>query len=77
VPVELTGLTGPGAAGPGPAEAQIAGELDDALYYLRRGCVPCAERHLDLARRHGATAQQVDAVVAAARARQEAPAGPA
>jgi hypothetical protein len=45
--------------------ARAASELDDALYYLRRGCVPCADRHFDLARRHGATADQVEAVRAA------------
>jgi len=34
-------------------------ELDDALYYLREGCEPCAERHLSLARRFGATDEQI------------------
>jgi AhpD family alkylhydroperoxidase len=47
-------------------QAQMA--LDDALYYLRRGCEPCAERHFDLARGHGATEDQIEAVRAAARA---------
>jgi Carboxymuconolactone decarboxylase family len=45
--------------------AEIA--LDDALYYLGRGCEPCAERQFDKARRHGATEEQVEAVRAAAR----------
>jgi hypothetical protein len=48
-----------------PDRAGAASELDDALYYLRRGCVPCADRHFDLARRHGATPEQVEAVRAA------------
>jgi hypothetical protein len=47
------------------AAARAASELDDALYYLRRGCVPCADRHFDLALRHGATQDQVDGVRAA------------
>ena len=46
-------------------QAEIA--LDDALYYLRRGCEPCAERHFDRARRHGATEDQIEAVRAVAR----------
>lgn len=54
---------GPPASG---AAARIAGELDDALYYLRRGCLPCAERHFDLARTHGASDDQVRAVRAVA-----------
>jgi exonuclease VII small subunit len=40
-------------------------ELDDALYYLREGCKPCAQRHLDLARRFGATEEQIAAVARA------------
>lgn len=40
--------------------------LDDALYYLRHGCEPCADRYFDRARRHGATEAQVEAVRAAA-----------
>jgi alkylhydroperoxidase family enzyme len=51
-------------------QAEIA--LDDALYYLRRGCEPCAERHFDRARRHGATEDQIEAVRAAARSATEA-----
>jgi hypothetical protein len=51
---ELTGLAG-------------ASELDDALYYLRRDCAPCAERHFERARRAGATEAQIAAVRAAAR----------
>ena len=50
---------------PTDGRAEIA--LDDALYYLRRGCEPCAERQFDKARRHGATEDQVEAVRAAAR----------
>jgi hypothetical protein len=52
-----------GALTDGPAE--IA--LDDALYYLRHGCEPCAERQFDRARRHGATEDQIEAVRGAAR----------
>jgi hypothetical protein len=70
----LIELAGPGQVTPQVAAARLASELDDALYYLRRGCLPCAERHLDRARRYGATGEQVDAVVAQARA--TAPAGP-
>jgi hypothetical protein len=44
----------------------IASELDDGLYYLRHHCIPCAERHFDRARAHGATPAQIDAVRAAA-----------
>ena len=39
-----------------------ARELDDALYYLREGCQPCAQRQLTLARRFGATERQIAAV---------------
>jgi hypothetical protein len=56
-------LAGPSASG---AAVRIASELDDALYYLRRGCVPCAERHFDLARGHGASDEQITAVRAVA-----------
>jgi hypothetical protein len=55
----------PGPPATGTA-ARIASELDDALYYLRRGCLPCAERHFDLARGHGASDEQVKAVRAVA-----------
>jgi hypothetical protein len=37
-------------------------ELDDALYYLRANCVPCAERHFDKARLLGATEEAIAAV---------------
>jgi hypothetical protein len=49
-----------------PADGRAQTALDDALYYLRRGCEPCAERQFDKARRHGATEEQVEAVRAAA-----------
>jgi len=58
------------ANGAGRAER----ELDDALYYLREGCEPCAQRHFDLALRHGATHAQVEAVRTAARAAAVEPA---
>lgn len=44
-----------------------ASDLDDALYYLRHDCGPCAERCFDKARAHGATEAQIAAVLAAAR----------
>jgi hypothetical protein len=63
----LAELAGPPPSPPAsPAVARIASELEDALYYLRRGCLPCAERHFDLARRHGASDEQVRAVRAVA-----------
>lgn len=46
-------------------EGRAERELDDALYHLRRGCEACAERHFDLARRYGATDEQIQAVTAA------------
>jgi hypothetical protein len=51
-----------------PADGRAEIALDDALYYLRRGCEPCAERQFEKARRRGATEDQVEAVRAAARA---------
>jgi hypothetical protein len=42
-----------------PGAVTIASELDDALYYLRRDCVPCAERHFELARSLGATDEMI------------------
>jgi len=58
------------AAGTGPERiddaAEVASALDDALYHLRRGCEPCAERYFDRARRYGATGDQIEAVRAAA-----------
>lgn len=43
-----------------PSEAQRA--LDDALYYLRTDCVPCAERQFEKARMKGATEEAIAAV---------------
>jgi hypothetical protein len=51
--------------------------LDDALYYLRRGCESCADRHLDRARRFGATSDQIEAVLATARTAARTAATPA
>jgi hypothetical protein len=56
----LPELTGTGAAG------RAASALDDALYYLRHDCEPCAQRYFDRARAHGATQAQIAAVLAAA-----------
>jgi hypothetical protein len=61
----------------GPDADRAAGELQDALYYLRRGCRPCAQRHIDLARRFGAAEEQVQAVLASAPTGPDEPAGPA
>jgi hypothetical protein len=61
----------PPATGAVGAAGRIASELDDALYYLRRGCLPCAERHFDLARGHGASDEQIKAVRAVAGRPQE------
>jgi Carboxymuconolactone decarboxylase family len=44
------------------AQRTIDRELDDALYYLRHDCVPCADRHFDLARRRGATEEMITQV---------------
>lgn len=44
-----------------------ASDLDDALYYLRHDCEPCAQRCFDKARAHGATEAQIAAALAAAR----------
>ena len=56
---------GTGRVGLG-SKRTIAGELDDALYYLRHDCVPCAERHFDFARGLGATEEAIVAVRARA-----------
>jgi hypothetical protein len=53
-------LTGAEVAG------RVARALDDALYYLRQDCEPCAQRYFDRARAHGATEAQIAAVLAAA-----------
>jgi hypothetical protein len=63
------GDVGPGDLAPGdlgPAgdiddSGRFAHDLEDALYYLRRGCVPCAERYFDRARRHGASQADIEA----------------
>jgi len=60
----LAGLAGSLADPGGPRT--IASELDDALYYLRHDCVPCAERHFDLARGLGATEDMISRVRAQA-----------
>jgi hypothetical protein len=49
-----------------------ASDLDDALYYLRHDCEPCAQRCFDKARAHGATEAQIAAVLAAAGRETEA-----
>lgn len=41
------------------AADRVTAELDDAFYYLRHDCQPCAERHFQLALRHGATPEQI------------------
>ena len=54
----------PSRSGPGHT-SRAERELDDARYYLHEGCEPCAQRHLDLARRFGATEEQIAAVIQA------------
>ena len=61
---EPTGISARPAGKGGPGDASRAErELDDALYYLHEGCQPCAQRHLDLARRLGATEEQIAVVI--------------
>jgi Carboxymuconolactone decarboxylase family len=48
-----------------PPASRAAAELGHARYYLRRNCQPCAQRHFDLAREHGATEAEIEAVLAA------------
>jgi Carboxymuconolactone decarboxylase family len=63
---EPTGIPARPTGGSGPSRVSRAErELDDALYYLHEGCQPCAQRHLDLARRFGATEEQIAAVIQA------------
>ena len=63
---EPTGASARPASRSGPGQASRAErELDDALYYLHEGCKPCAQRHLDLARRFGATEEQIAAAIQA------------
>jgi hypothetical protein len=42
-------------------------DLDDAVYYLEHGCEPCAQRHFDRARRHGASESAIETARARAR----------
>lgn len=75
-------MTGqPESAGPPPELAALPAlgprrsaeqELDDALYYLRTNCEPCAERHFDKARLLGATEAAIAAIRAAAAGRDGA-----
>jgi hypothetical protein len=53
-------VTGP-SAGP-EAQTEIQRILDDALYYLRTDCQPCAERQFEKARLIGASEQAIAAV---------------
>ena len=61
---EPTGISARPASGAGHA-SRVERELDDAQYYLHEGCKPCAQRHFDLARKFGATEEQIAAVVQA------------
>jgi hypothetical protein len=45
----------------GPRMSRLEKELDDAVYFLRHGCEACAERHFHLARRRGATEEEIAA----------------
>ena len=44
------------------AQTEIQRILDDALYYLRTDCLPCAERQFDKARLIGASEEAIAAV---------------
>ncbi|MGA2529305.1 MAG: carboxymuconolactone decarboxylase family protein [Acidimicrobiales bacterium] len=53
-----------GQRSPAPSEGgrpEVESHLDYAVYYLRHGCEPCAERHFDRARRNGASEEQIEA----------------
>jgi len=56
------------------AEREAQQALDDALYYLRTDCLPCAERHFDKARLAGASEDAITAVRARHAADPSAPA---
>jgi AhpD family alkylhydroperoxidase len=47
------------------SQSRLDKELADAIYYLQHGCEPCAERHFHLARRLGASEEQIASAVAA------------
>jgi|HubBroStandDraft_1064217.scaffolds.fasta_scaffold559271_2 hypothetical protein len=53
--------------GAGPQDYER--DLDDAAYYLERGCAPCAERYFSRARRHGASEEDIVATTNRANAR--------
>ena len=55
------------------APSEVQRELDDALYYLRTDCVPCAERHFEKARLMGASEEAIAAVRAEHAANAAAP----
>lgn len=46
-----------------PPEQIKADALEVAERKLREGCLPCAQAYLDLARRHGASNAEVEAVL--------------
>jgi hypothetical protein len=50
---------------------QLESHIADAVYYLRHSCEPCAERHFDRARRHGASEEQIEAARLRARGPEE------
>lgn len=45
----------------GQTRAAYEEDLDDAVYYIGHGCLPCAERCFEKARRHGADEAQIEA----------------
>ena len=55
-------MTGPSAPSGLEAERRIEQALDDALYYLRTDCLPCAERQFEKARLMGASEEAIAAV---------------
>lgn len=56
--VEAEGAV-PDAVAPRGSHQRYEEDIDDAIYYLQHDCVPCAERHFDRARRHGASEEEI------------------
>jgi hypothetical protein len=48
-----------------------ASALEMAAKKAREDCAPCADAYLDLARRHGATDEEIEAIMAEARCQHD------